>query len=169
MPTGNMSSEPRGCTASNHRLKAIQCCCSVKLMFFFSSLLLPMAFQKKCSKKVLYRHTASPVNSEFEAMCRYSAGRATTPSDLVLLFCMLRAAKLHTLSYKSACLVLQSLCRLTVEPLPPHCRHWLFYCPCLLHCRPRAVPQRTLCCYRACLLLFECRPHEIKGRHMRYS
>ena len=53
-----------------------------------------MAFQKKCSKKVLYRHTASPVSSEFEAMCQYSAG--LVPPLLPTLCCF------------SVCFVLQN-------------------------------------------------------------
>ena len=169
MPTGNMSSEPGGCTASNHRPEAIQCRCSVKLMLFFQVFCCQWHSRKVFQEGFvpLYCKPCVPQNRGHVPL--YCRPCATTAADLVLLFCMFRPAKMHSPSYKSACPVLRSLCRLTVGPLPPHCRLWLFYCPCLLHCRPRAVPQRTLCCYRACLLLFECRPHEIKGRHMRYS
>ena len=123
-----MSSEARGCTASNHGPKAIQCCCSVKLMLFFQAFCCQWHSRKVFQEGFvpLYCKPCEPrVRGHVPLQCRPCA---TTPSDLVLLFCMLRAAKLHTLSYKSACPVLQSLCRLTVGPLPPRCR----YCAALL-------------------------------------
>ena len=157
MPTGNMSSEPGGCTASNHRPEAIQCRCSVKLMFFFQVVCCQWHSRKVFQEGFvpLYCKPCVPQNRGHVPL--YCRPCATTAAYLVLLFCMLRAAKLHTPSYKSACPVLQSLCRLTVGPLPPRCRYCaallLSVCytagPVPLHCRPCAVTAPACCCHNA--------------------
>ena len=129
MPTGNMSSEPGGCTASNHRPEAIQCRCSVKLMLFFQVFCCQRhsreVFQEGFCTVILQAMRATkwrPCAATLQALCHHCCRPCAA---------FLHAScqkKLHTPSCKSACPVLQSLCRLTVGPLPPRCR----YCAALL-------------------------------------
>ena len=170
MPTGNMSSEPGGCTASNHRPEAIQCRCSVKLMFFFSSRLLPVAFQKGVPRRLctailqaLRAAKSRPCAAILQALCHHC--------------CLPCAAFLHASCRKTAHPELQECMPCAAVPVPLNCRTSAASLQILrsssivrlLHCRPCAAPLQALCCYSACLLLSQCRPHELKSRHMRHS
>ena len=115
MPTGNMSSEPGGCTASNHRPEAIQCRCSVKLMLFFFKSFAASGIPERCSKKALYRYTASPACRKIEAMCRYTAG-------LGHRCCRPCAAFLHAPCRKTAHPELQECMPCAAVPVPLNCR-----------------------------------------------
>ena len=125
MPTGNMSSEPGGCTASNHSPEAIQCRWCVKLMLFFFKSFAASGIPERCSKKVLYRYTASHVCHKIEAMCRYTAG--LLPPLLPTLCCFSDAS-----CRKTAHLELQECMPCAAVPVP-------------LNCRTSAASLQTLC------------------------
>ena len=159
MPTGNMSSEPRGCTASNHRLKAIQCCCSVKLMLFF--------FQVFCcqwhSRKVFQEGFCTVILQAMRAT--KSRPCAAILQALCHHCCRPCAAFLHVSSRKTAFPELQECMPCAAVPVPLNCRtsaaslqilcgsSIVLVCytagPVLLHCRPCAVTALACCCHNA--------------------
>ena len=153
-----MSSEPGGCTASNHRPEAIQCRCSVKLMFFFSSLLLPVAFQKGVPRRLctailqaLRAAKSRPCAAILQALCHHC--------------CRPCAAFLHASCRKTAHPELQECMPCAAVPVPLNCRtsaaslqilrgsSIVLVCytagPVPLHCRPCAVTAPACCCHNA--------------------
>ena len=116
MPTGNMSSEPGGCTASNHRPEAIQCRCSVKLMLFFFKSFAASGIPERCSKKALYRYTASPACRKIEAMCRKTAGLVPPLLPTLCCFSACFVPQYHTHPELQECMPCAAV------PVPLNCR-----------------------------------------------